>query len=384
MTDPIRAERHGPLGILVLDRPAALNSLTLDMVRALHRQLDIWSHDDNVQAVLLRGEGGKAFCAGGDVRAVRDWTLAGGDAAHTFFVEEYALDLAIHRYAKPVICWMDGITMGGGMGLAQGAGLRIATPSTRVAMPETAIGYFPDVGGSWFLSRLPGALGVWLAMTGQTLAGADAVVAGLADCLATDTDLPALVALLAARPWGREPAVTLLGEIAARLGPTAASFDQDAPASARTGVAHASDVTDADAARAAMAPAERSGGASVTLPGQLALIDRHFGQPDVASILASLAADRGDWARDTLAVLRSRSPFAVRIAFELIRRGRRLPLEACFAMELALDDAWLPRGDFCEGVRALLVDKDRNPRWRHSRIEEVSEDEVQAMFAGTA
>ncbi|WP_028312899.1 enoyl-CoA hydratase/isomerase family protein [Derxia gummosa] len=377
--DPaVRVERHGPLGIVTLDRPAALNALTLGMVRALQTAFDGFAADASVKAVLMRGAGGKAFCAGGDVRALRAAHLAGGDEPQLFFAREYRLDLAIHRFAKPVVCWMDGIVMGGGMGLAQGARLRIATPRTRIAMPEVGIGFFPDVGGSWFLPRLPGALGLYLGLTGRAVGGADAIVAGLADCLAGDIDGDALVTLLATQPWGAVPDALLLRELAERLGPTARAIALD----------------EAPPPDGAQLPALRDA------------IDRHFGRSDVAGILASLAAAarvgapettasasgegaattpavteaEATWSRDTLALLRDRSPLAVRVTFEQLRRGRTLPIADCFAMELALTDRWLDHGDFIEGVRALLVDKDNAPRWRHARIEDVTDAEVAAFF----
>ncbi|WP_085316837.1 enoyl-CoA hydratase/isomerase family protein [Derxia lacustris] len=350
----VRAERRGALGILTLDRTAALNALTLDMIRALQRQLDAWAADPSVQAVLLRGAGDKAFCAGGDVRALRDAQLAGSDAPQAFFSEEYRLDVFIHRYPKPVIAWMDGIVMGGGMGLAQGAALRIATERTRIAMPEVGIGFFPDVGGSWFLSRLPGALGLYLGLTGQRINGADAVYCGLADCLASSDDADAVVEALAGIAWQSALRAVLLDALADRFGVTANAVNSGlvAPPTA------------------------------ASLPALHARIDHHFGQPDVAAIFASLAADEDDaWARDTLALLRARSPLAVLVTFEQLRRGQKMRLEDCFAMELAMTGHWLPRGDFIEGVRALLVDKDNAPRWRHASIEDVPAAEVQGFFA---
>jgi len=361
MTDDahVRAEQRGALGILTLDRPAALNALTLGMVRGLQAQLDAWAHDDSIKVVLLRGAGEKAFCAGGDIRALRDAHLAGSDEPHAFFSEEYRLDVCIHRFPKPVVAWMDGIVMGGGMGLSQGAALRIATERTRIAMPEVGIGFFPDVGGSWFLSRLPGALGLYLGLTGQRINGADAVYAGLADCLASSDDAAMVESLLAALPWGTAPVATLLDGLAERLGVTAAAVaDGSAPPP----------------------------GAAI-LPAMRAEVDHHFAHADVPTIFASLAAAADGtapdaaWARDTLALLRARSPIAVCTTFEQLKRGRKMRLEDCFTMELAMTDRWLDHGDFIEGVRALLVDKDNAPRWRHPGIEAVTDAEVQRFFA---
>ena len=177
----VLAEVRNHIGHLTLNRPAGLNALTLDMVRTLQRQLDAWAQDPQVHAVVLRGAGEKAFCAGGDIRSLYD-SFKNGDTLHQdFFVEEYALDLAIHHYRKPVLALMDGFVLGGGMGLVQGADLRVVTEKSRLAMPEVGIGYFPDVGGSYFLPRIPGELGIYLGVSGVQIRAADALYCGLAD-----------------------------------------------------------------------------------------------------------------------------------------------------------------------------------------------------------
>jgi len=179
--DEVLAHVRNHIGHLTLNRPAGLNAITLDMVRSLSRHLQAWANDPEVYAVVLRGAGEKAFCAGGDIRSLYD-SFKNGDTLHQdFFVEEYALDLAIHRYRKPVLALMDGFVLGGGMGLVQGADLRVVTERSRLAMPEVAIGYFPDVGGSYFLPRIPGELGVYLGVTGVQIRAADALYCGLAD-----------------------------------------------------------------------------------------------------------------------------------------------------------------------------------------------------------
>ena len=181
MQNEVLAEVRNHIGHLTLNRPAGLNALTLDMVRNLHRQLDAWAQDPQVHAVVLRGAGEKAFCAGGDIRSLYD-SFKSGDTLHEdFFVEEYALDLAIHHYRKPVLALMDGFVLGGGMGLVQGADLRVVTEKSRLAMPEVGIGYFPDVGGSYFLPRIPGELGIYLGVSGVQIRAADALYCGLAD-----------------------------------------------------------------------------------------------------------------------------------------------------------------------------------------------------------
>ncbi|MGN6703864.1 MAG: enoyl-CoA hydratase/isomerase family protein [Burkholderiaceae bacterium] len=346
----IVAEVRNHVGHLTLNRPAALNALSMGMVRDLHAHLDRWARDPDVRAVTIRGAGEKAFCAGGDIRALYDSRRANDDLHMMFFREEYALDIAIHRYPKPILACMDGYVMGGGMGLAQGSSLRIATDRTRMAMPEVGIGYFPDVGGSYFLSRLPGALGLYLGLTGRQIRAADALYCGLADAFLPSGTLAELDARLDALDWQGKPADggDKIGALLDALGAQPAL--PDAPLAA---------VRDA--------------------------IDRHFSLPSVPAVVASLRAESDPackaWAEETLQTMAKRSPLAMCVTHELLRRGRDLPLERCFDMEFALDRAWLQDGDFVEGVRALIVDKDNAPRWRPASLDEVAPQQVQAFFA---
>ncbi|MER2100230.1 MAG: enoyl-CoA hydratase/isomerase family protein, partial [Pseudomonas qingdaonensis] len=205
------------VGHLTLNRPAGLNALTLPMVRQLQQQLDAWAVDPQVHAVVLRGEGPKGFCAGGDIRSLHDSFKAGDSLHRDFFVEEYALDLCIHHYRKPIVALMDGFTLGGGMGLAQGAELRVVTERSRLAMPETGIGYFPDVGGSYFLSRIPGELGTYLGVSGVQIQAADALYCGLADWHIDSARLSTLDERLNTLKWSEHPLKDLQG-VLARLG----------------------------------------------------------------------------------------------------------------------------------------------------------------------
>ena len=325
------------VGVLTLNRPAVLNALDLATVRALTRQLIAWAGDPAIRAVLLRGSGERAFCAGGDVRSLYQLQRQGSPDLGRFFDEEYALDCLIHRYPKPTIALMDGVVMGGGMGLSQGCTHRLVTERTRMAMPETAIGIFPDVGGSYFLSRLPPALGAWVGVVGDTLSGVDAVVSGLADRLVSSAffaDLPALIAAIDAGAWPAAPTHT-------------------------------------------------------TVPSQLtapvlAAVARHFGQPGVGEILASLAGETDPalrpWVERTLGLLAQRSPLMLCVTFEQLQRGRRLGLEDCFRMERTMMAHCFAHGDTMEGIRALVIDKDRAPRWRHASVEAVGREEVEAFF----
>ena len=310
--DELVAEIRTGVATVTLHRPAALNALTLGMLDGLTEWLDAWERDARVQSVVLQGAGEKAFCAGGDIRALRDTFLAGGDVFR-FFEIEYALDYRVHTYRKPVTANIDGIVMGGGMGLAQGAKRRLVGARTRMAMPETAIGLFPDVGGSYFLSRLPGRLGPYLGLVGPTLRAADAIYCGLAD----------------EHAGPGEPAP---GDLA-RLRPA---------------------------------------------------IGRHFAHDRVEAIVASLEAERApeyaEWAARTLEMLAKRSPTLLKVTLEQLRRGARLGLADCLRMELNLIHGCFEQGDFIEGIRALIVEKDNDPHWKPATLAEVDDASVERFF----
>lgn len=343
----VLADVRNHVGHLTLNRPAGLNALTLDMVRSLRRHLDCWAEDPQVRAVVLRGEGPKGFCAGGDIRSLYDSFKAGSTLHRDFFEEEYALDLCIHRYRKPVLVLMDGFTLGGGMGLAQGADLRIVTERSRLGMPEVGIGYFPDVGGSYFLSRIPGELGTYLGVSGVQIKAADALYCGLADWYLSSDTLEALDAGLDRLNFGEQPLKDLQG-LLATLG--SQTLD-DAPLSALRPV-----------------------------------IDHFFSQPDVPSIVEQLRAvtiaDSRAWALATADQLETRSPLAMAVTLEMLRRARHLGLEDCFAMELHLDRQWFERGDIIEGVRALIIDKDKQPRWNPPTLAGLDRQRVEPFFEG--
>ncbi|MFJ3366737.1 enoyl-CoA hydratase/isomerase family protein [Pseudomonas sp. NPDC086251] len=343
----VLAEVRNHIGHLTLNRPAGLNALTLDMVRSLQRQLDAWAQDSQVHAVVLRGAGEKAFCAGGDIRSLYDSYKSGDTLHQDFFVEEYALDLAIHHYRKPVLALMDGFVLGGGMGLVQGADLRVVTDKSRLAMPEVGIGYFPDVGGSHFLSRVPGELGIYLGVSGVQIRAADALYCGLADWFLDSTRLSTLDEQLDQLQWHDSPLKDLQG-LLAKLAV------QQLP----------------DAPLIALRPA----------------IDHFFALPDVPSIVEQLravtVADSHEWAIATADLLESRSPLAMAVTLEMLRRGRQLDLENCFALELHLDRQWFERGDLIEGVRALLIDKDKNPRWNPPTLQALDAEHVASFFTG--
>lgn len=335
------------VGIITLNRPQALNALTLDMVRAMTGALIAWRDDPAVSAVLVHGAAreGKApaFCAGGDIRFFHTAALSGNPALEDFFTEEYQLNHLIHAYPKPYLALMDGVVMGGGMGISQGARIRVVTEHSKLAMPETNIGLFPDVGGGYFLSRCPGAVGEYLALTGQVVGAADAIAWGLADVFIPSERLPALIATVGDQPMSN----------AAQVQAAVNAYTQPLPAP--------------------------------KLAVWRADIDRHFFKADVPGIAASLATDKSEWAAATLAALRARSPLMLAVTLEQIRRARGLSLADDLRMERDLvRHSFHLRGitasDTVEGIRALAVDKDHSPRWGDASIEAVQPAEVAAFF----
>ncbi|MYM21228.1 enoyl-CoA hydratase/isomerase family protein [Duganella sp. FT135W] len=339
MSEYIHISVSNGTGLIVLDRPKALNSLSLDMVRAMTQALLAWRDDPAVAAVVIRSSSEKAFCAGGDIRffydAGRTTPQNGSALVEDFFTEEYSLNHFVHFYPKPYIALMDGVVMGGGMGVAQG-GIRIVTDKTKMAMPEVNIGLFPDVGGSYFLSRAPGALGYYLGVTGVTINAADALYAGLADHYAPLSDRTALDALLATPGAG----------LAAALTAYAANH-------------HAGDST---------------------LAANRAAIDHHFSAGSVPAIVASLKADSSEFAVKTLEVIATRSPLMMCVTHELIKRGAALDVAGCLRMERALVRRNFENGEVIEGVRALVIDKDNQPQWQPAVLADVSDAMVDAMF----
>ena len=342
----IAAVIRAGVATVTLDRPAALNALSLGMLKGLAGWLDAWAQDDRVRIVVLRGAGGKAFCAGGDIRALYDSFRSGSPVHREFFEVEYALDYRIHAYPKPVVALADGIVMGGGMGIAQGAALCVVGDRTRMAMPETAIGLFPDVGGSFFLSRLPWRLGVYLGLAGPTIRAADAIYSGLA------------CAYFA--PEAQERFSAALDEAAAARDPAAAL---------RT-----------------LTPSPEAG----MLPGGdleplRDAIERHFAHDSVEAIVASLQAEddprHAHWAGRTLEALAKRSPTMLKVTLEQLKRGAALSLADCFRMELNLVHGCFAQGDFIEGIRALIVEKDNNPRWNPPALAQVGRAAVEGFFA---
>lgn len=340
-------------GHATLNAERSLNALSLPMIDLLAPQLDAWAADPDIVGVVLDGAGDKAFCAGGDVAAL--WRAikaapAGTVApeAEAFFEREYRLDYRIHTYPKPILCWGHGIVMGGGIGLLAGASHRVATPQTRMAMPEVTIGLYPDVGGSWFLPRVPGHGGLFLALTGAPLNAADARFAGLADFVLDPAAKADVIAALGATRWGdgadanRLRLDHLLGEFALREGlpasPLRSHFDR---------------------------------------------IEALVGRGSLAEIAARIAASTGDadpWLAAAATTFVRGAPSSAAISHALWQCARHLSLAEVLRLEYIVSVAGTHHADFIEGVRALLIDKDRQPRWQHAAVEAVTADYVADHF----
>jgi enoyl-CoA hydratase/carnithine racemase len=358
-TTDVHAERVGHLGLITLNRPKALNALSLAMVRELNHVLQQWQHDAQVRAVVVRGSNKEgpfgAFCAGGDIRYFHQAALSGDMTLEDFFTEEYSLNHLIQNYAKPYIALMDGIVMGGGMGISQGAALRVVTERTKMAMPETHIGLFPDVGGGYFLGRCqgpkcPAHMGEYLALTGDVLRGGEALHVGLADVCVDSAALPALWDGLHQQDW-------VSGEAVATW-------------------LHAQ----CKASTAQALGAEPAWQASP--------IDQVFGLATVSEMEQALQGD-DDWSVRTLKALHQQSPLMLCVTLEQVRRGRHMTLAEDLRMERDLvrhcfqTDHLSRRGvssETVEGIRALAVDKDHTPKWQPERIADVTPEMVLPFF----
>jgi len=341
MTDDILFERRGAAGIITLNRPKALNAVTHAMVLALRGQLARWADDPAITRVVITAAGERAFSAGGDIRALYDLGLAGRrDEALQFWRDEYPLNVAIKTYRKPYIALIDGIAMGGGVGVSVHGSHRIAGDRFSFAMPEVGIGFFPDVGATWFLPRMPGELGTYCALTGERCGVADAVASRIATHRIASARFPALLDGL-------------------------------------TGTAAV------DAVLAAFSePAEEG-----PVTQRKAAIDRLFAGDMVENILAALdqeassASGDADWAGKTAATMRAKSPLSLKLALAQMRRGKTWDFETCMRMEFRIVSRVINGHDFYEGVRAVIVDKDNEPQWRPPTLPDVSEGEVERHFA---
>jgi enoyl-CoA hydratase len=325
-------ERRGHLGIVTLNRPKAVNALNAGMVKAMLSQLTDWADDDAVATVLVRGAGDRGLCAGGDIVAIYKDMLHGGTETAEFWADEYRLNALISHYPKPYVAFMDGLVLGGGVGVSAHGSVRIVTERTRTGMPETTIGFVPDVGGTLLLSRSPGEAGTHAALTGAHLSGADALFLGLADHFVPSASLPALAEALESST--AEAAVE--------------RFVQAAPESA--------------------------------LAAQREWIDAAYARDDAEEIVRSLR-DLGDDAAAAADTIEAKSPTSVKVTLESLRRVRGLSLEEALDQEYRVGLRCLAGPDFREGIRAQVVDKDRNPQWKPPTLAEVREADVEGYFA---
>lgn len=347
MNNFVQLHIHNHIGFITLDRPKALNSLSLKMIRTITLALLDWTQNADVHAVVIHSSHERAFCAGGDIRFFYDAGTANpqGDSAllEDFFTEEYALNYLIHHFPKSYISLLDGVVMGGGMGIAQsgpGNQLRIVTERTKMAMPEVNIGLFPDVGGSFFLSRCAGAIGTYLGLTGDIIHAADAIYAGLADVYLPSTQIPALLELLN---------TTDESDIKSCLRKFAAPFQPE------TGESRLSTERDT--------------------------LDRHFSHYTVNSILRSLKTDTSAFSSNAFTLMQSRSPLLMCVTLEQLKRGKLLNIAQCLRMERTMVRHCFKHGEVLEGIRALVVDKDMKPVWRPEYLAEVTSELVQGFFA---
>ncbi len=327
-------EVRGRAGVITLNTPATLNAVSLAMVHAMHPQLLAWAADPDVAHVIIRAAGDRAFSAGGDIRALYDWGRAGDEAFCAFFHDEYRINAAIKRFPKPYIALIDGIVMGGGVGVSIHGSHRVAGDRMTFAMPETGIGLFPDVGGSYFLPRLPGETGLYLGLTGTRIARGDAVALGLATHYVPSSAHPALMDALC-------------------------------------------EAQDVDACIKGFAG--EAGEAPLT--AQRGVIDRHFSAATLDAIIESLKGDDDEWAQKCLAGLETKSPTSLRITFRQLREGRHLEFEDAMRMEYRIASRIFHGHDFFEGIRAVVIEKDLKPRWEPATLADLRDQDVASYFA---
>lgn len=340
--DEIRFTRRGDLMVVTLDRPHALNALTLPMCHALAEGLRAWQGDPAVGAVLIKGEGERAFCAGGDIRWLHGvLTTEGVEAACRFYAVEYPMNARLHHFTKPRIALLDGIVMGGGVGVSVHGSHRIVTERTLFAMPETGIGLFPDVGATHFLPRLPGAIGMYLGLTGARLGAADCLYAGIGHAHLPSERLDDLEAALAEADLGDDPHRA--------VDQVLRGFHQD--------------------------PGEPE------LAGLRARIDACFGGERLDEVVAALREEASGWGLTQIEVLDSKSPTSLAVTFRQLEEGVALDFNDAMRLEYRLVQRFMDGHDFREGVRALIVDKDNQPRWRPATLAEVTPADVDAYFA---
>ncbi len=340
-TDEVLLDRVGSAAIISLNRPKALNSLNLAMVRVMKEAMDRFAADPGISCVILKGEGERGLCAGGDIRVIHEAGKAKDPDVTRFWREEFPVNYMISRYAKPYVALMDGIVMGGGVGVSAHGKHRVVTERTKLAMPETGIGYVPDVGATWLLPRAPGEVGTWMGLTGEVVGPADAIYANLADaCVSSER----------------------LSELVEALGCLSGVASDDTVRQTVDGFA--------------ISPGESS------LESNRALIDRAFGHDTVEEIVTALERETGEFATKTRELIAKRSPTSLKLTLRMLRLGRQSSsLVECLEREFAVGSEILRNHDFYEGVRAAIIDKDRNPKWSPARLEEVLDADLDRYLA---
>ncbi|MGB3827151.1 MAG: enoyl-CoA hydratase/isomerase family protein [Ornithinimicrobium sp.] len=341
-TDTVQTRIDGAVGVITLNRPHAINALDGDMIAAMRSALDEWAGGEEVKAVWVQGAGEKGLCAGGDVRAVREVLRSGDlDRAMEFFAAEYALNGLIADYPLPYVAWMDGLVMGGGLGISAHGSHRLVTERTTIAMPETIIGFFPDVGALWLLARAPGQLGTHLALTGVSVGGADAVMLGLADHVVSASAKDAVYADLCR---------------------AAAEDDAEALSAWEPATEHL------------------AGGDAASLEGRRAWIDECYAGVELETIVERLRSSDEPGAANAVELIEQRSPHSVALTLEALRRAADMSVAEVLEQDLRLARAVVSHPDFDEGVRAQLVDKDRSPRWADRHLSQIEHTDVLAAF----
>ncbi|MBW0149013.1 enoyl-CoA hydratase/isomerase family protein [Marinobacter arenosus] len=337
------------IAVARLNTPKALNSLSLEMIRLLAPQLKRWAEDSRIRAVWLEAEGDKAFCAGGDIVALyRSMTEPqGASEGEAFFTEEYELDYLIHTFPKPIVCWGHGIVMGGGMGIMEGASHRVVTEGSKLAMPEITIGLYPDVAAGWFLNRTPGRTGLFLGLTGARMNGADALFTGLADRFIRHELKADVIKELRRRNWQGENGHAVVGSVLRQFEQQSADVMPESPV--RTHFDEINRVTDADSLE------------------------------DVVNQLKELAGGEG-WVAKATKSLASASPTSLALVWHHLHNCKHDGLKEVLDKELVLSQKCLSKGEFAEGIRALLIDKDQQPRWRYASLAEMDSAWIDDFF----
>jgi len=332
--------KEGNLGLVTLNRPQALNALTHEMIISLHQQLIQWENDPKLKAVVICAAPGRAFCAGGDLRLVYDKHQVKDSSIFQFFRDEYRLNHYIFHYTKPYISILNGITMGGGAGISINGSHCIATENLVFAMPETGIGFFPDVGGSYFLSRLPYGLGFYLGLTGARLSADDCIGIRLMQFKSHSSNIPDLIKALADTPLG--------GNAREKVNHVLSKFQQSPQLS--------------------------------SLTEQYPFISKYFIKHDIEEIMTALDSHKTPWHQETLGLLKTKSPTSLKITLKEIHEGARRDFGQCMQMEYHLMWHFIQEHDFFEGIRAVLIDKTQNPSWLPGKLNEISQEDVESFF----